>query len=199
MNRVKAADVLLTIAALIVPLTVQSQQNDLQAELKVRVEITADKREYGLGEVVRFRATLINASDSAVYVAKTWWYAGGGNSGFIVEVKQLTGKNSGAGCGMAWDPGPVKDARTPDQVLREDFVRLGRGELIGFEDIYKGCVIKYPGTYQIVAEYWAVDRNIHDAEALSNGKASMLRGRIRSEPFTFRVRASKAQASENQK
>ena len=198
MNRVQAVDVLITITALIVPLTAQSQQNDLQAESKVKVGITTDKREYGSGEFVRFRATLINASDSAIYVAKTWWYAGGGISGFIVDLKQLTGKRSGTGCAMAGDRAPLKDVRTPDQILREDFVRLGRGELIGFEDTYRGCIIKYPGTYQITAEYSANDWNIQTVDALSDGKAVVLRGRIQSKPFTFRLRTSKRKAPEDQ-
>jgi len=167
------------------------------AHPQARVVVTTDRRDYGPTDVVRFRVTLINASNSPIYVAKTWWYAGGGISGFNIGVKQLTGRRPKVGCGTAGDRAPIKDSRTPEQILREDFVRLGRGELIGFEDVYRGCAIKYPGTYQLTAEYSANDFNIQTVEAVSDGKTSVLQGRIQSKAFTFRVRPGKRKTLSN--
>ena len=116
---------------------------------------------------------------------------GGGIAGFGIDVKQLTGKRSGTGCVMAGDALPSKDDRKPEQILREDFVRLGKGEFVGFEDLYKSCVVRYPGTYQVTAYYSASNFNTKVVSGLSDAKASVLEGRVQSKPFTFRVHANK--------
>jgi len=92
---------------------------------------------------------------------------------------------------MAGDPLPSRDRRTPEQILREDFVRLGKGELVGFEDVYNNCVVRYPGTYQMIAYYSASNFNTKVVSGLTDAKASVIEGRVQSKPFTFRVHANK--------
>jgi hypothetical protein len=69
----------------------------------MQVEVKADKSSYGVGELVHFTALLKNKGNSEVYIAKEFYAAGGGNSGFIITVTQITGKRSGLGCGGAGD------------------------------------------------------------------------------------------------
>jgi hypothetical protein len=161
---------------------------------QVRVEITTDKRDYFEGEPIRFKATLTNTGRRGVYIAKTWWYAGGGIAGFEVGVRQVTGVRPKVGCGAAADRAPVSDPRPPEQILREDFVRLGVGESVGLEDRYRGCAVKYAGTYDITATYLAYDFNVGRVSPLSTESNSVLTGTVPSKPFGFRVHAKKMAA-----
>jgi hypothetical protein len=102
--RYSLARVLLLLTAFSILAHSQSLQNSVPAPNWVmQVEVKADKSSYGVGELVHFTALLKNKGNSAVYIAKEFYAAGGGNSGFIITVTQITGKRSGLGCGGAGD------------------------------------------------------------------------------------------------
>jgi hypothetical protein len=154
----------------------------------LHVEITTDKKVYARGEPVRYRVVLRNGGHSGVYIAKkSFGLAGGGIAGFYVDVKQLTGKPSDCLVGFAVDAFALHDARTPEQVLREDYLLLPSGGIVGreWED---DCVGKYSGTYQITGTYAAQDLNIAKVRLLVDKADAIVVGRIESEPITFRVR-----------
>ena len=154
----------------------------------LQVEITMDKNVYVRDEPVRYRVTLLNSGKSAVYVAKSFSNAGGGIAGFYVDVKHLTGKRSPCG-GFAVDRVPLPDARTPEQILGQDFLLLHPGELIGFESGFDCIGGNLPsGTYQMTATYAAQDLNIDKVRLLADKADSIIVGRIRSKPLTFRIR-----------
>jgi hypothetical protein len=151
----------------------------------LHVDITIDKKVYLRSEPFRYRVVLRNSGKSAVYVAKSFSQAGGGIAGFYVDVKQLTGKRSMCTV-MAMHAFVPHDARTPEQILREDYLLLSAGELIGFEWEYD-CVKKYSGTYQITATYAAQDLNINKVRLLADKADAIVVGRFQSKPLTFRV------------
>jgi hypothetical protein len=153
---------------------------------EVQVEIKTDKTNYTAGEPVRFKAVVSNRDHSAVYISKSFFSAGGGVAGFLVSVEQLKGKKSGLGCVSAGDRFSVEeDPRTAEQILREDFLRLPAGGMVGYEDQYRGCVVKNSGTYQITATYCACDLNTGKVKAVDQ---SVVIGKISSKPIQFRVR-----------
>jgi hypothetical protein len=152
---------------------------------ELQVEVSTDKTHYTVGESIRFKALLSNRGPSAVYVAKSFFSAGGGIAGFWVSVDQLKGKRSGLGCVSAGDRFPMKDPRAPEQILQEDFLRLPPGGIVGYEDQYRGCVVKNSGTYQITATYCACDLNSGKARS---AEQSVFIGKINSKPTKFRVR-----------
>ena len=154
----------------------------------LHVEITTDKSVYLRNEPVLYRVILRNAGKSAVYVAKSFSNAGGGIAGFYVDVKQLAGKKSRCG-GIAADRFSLPDARTPEQILGEDYLLLNPGEFIGFESGYD-CIggDLHSGTYQITATYAAQDLNINRVRLLAEKADSIVVGRIQSKPLTFRIR-----------
>jgi hypothetical protein len=126
-------------ALLLMPVSFSNTQASLpktpDSHWHLYVEVTTDKKVYLRGEPVRYRIVLRNGGDSAVYVAKSFSDAGGGIAGFYVDVKQLTGKRSTCG-GFAVDRAILPDARTPEQILGEDYLLLKPRELIGFESGY---------------------------------------------------------------
>jgi hypothetical protein len=164
-----------------------SQTPQPRKTLNVHVEITTDRKDYMPGTGIGFTAVLINGEDRGVYVSKSRGYMGGGIAGFAVEVKQLTGKPSGEGCVQAGDRFFNKDTRPPEQILDEDYLLLPLGARLVMTDFYNGCVVKYPGTYQITATYYANDWNLGKVRSLEDKKERILTGHFTSEPVTFRV------------
>src|SRR4051812_16956189 len=71
----------------------------------VHVEITLAKKYYAVGEPIKFRAVLVNRGSTPFLIAKSL-SAGGGIAGFLVTVKQLTGKLPHGGCGYGFDRSP---------------------------------------------------------------------------------------------
>jgi hypothetical protein len=155
---------------------------------KLTVEIRTDKGTYLPNEAIHYRAVLRNSGSTVIYVSKSFFEAGGGISGFYVSVKQLTGKRSGRGCSMAGDRFGTPDPRTPEQILREDFLRLTPGGIVGFESQYWGCAVRYPGIYEIDVTYSAEDLNIGKVRNLAGKTEEIVTGQIHSEPSKFRVR-----------
>ncbi|HYM76468.1 MAG TPA: hypothetical protein VE377_10870 [Candidatus Dormibacteraeota bacterium] len=156
-------------------------------ELQVKVEITTDKKDYVEGEPIKFRVVLVNQGGPAIYIAKSWDDAGGGIAGFFISVKQLRGRPPKLRCGGTADRGVFPDTRSPEQILKEDFVRLPPGDFVGFTDQYRECAVEYAGMYRISAMYSPNDLNTHKVVPLSDEKNSVLTERIYSKPFAFRV------------
>ena len=174
------------IVLMAVVLTIQGRAQNLQPA-KVRVEIVTTKKIYVQGEPIRFRVSIENNGASAFYVAKSFAEAGGGIAGFYVTVKQLSGKHAKEGCGGVGDRGIFADSRTPEQILKEDYLRLGPNEFVGFEGRYWGCVAKYPGKYEITAQYSAQDLNQAKVKDLKIDGAAVLPGTYESGSATFAI------------
>lgn len=165
-----------------------SSHKGASANWRLTVEIRTDKSTYLLNEAIHYRAVLRNSGSTAVYVSKSFFEAGGGISGFYVSVKQLTGKRSGRGCSMFGDRFGPPDPRTPEQILREDYLRLPPGGIVGFESQYRGCAVRYPGIYEINATYSAQDLNIGKVRLLADKTEEIATGQFHSETSKFRVR-----------
>jgi len=148
----------------------------------VRVEITTNKRAYAVGEQIRFRVLLVNTSLSATWISKAFWYSGGGISGFQVNVTQLSVQSPSKCTAWAGDRFASSEPRTPEQVLKEDFILLGPSQVVGFEDRYSRCAKYYRGKYRIVAEYSASDLNQERVKSVEMNRALVLNGTYRTVP-----------------
>jgi hypothetical protein len=80
----------------------------------------------------------------------------------------------------------LPDSRTPEQILREDYLLLSPGEIIGFES-QDDCV-ENSGTYRISATYAAQDLNINKFRLLADKAEAIVFGHLQSKPSTFRIR-----------
>jgi hypothetical protein len=161
----------------------------------VRLEVMTNKKIYSVGEPIRWRAILVNSGESgsaAFYVSKTLGYDGGYIPGFDVSVRQLSGTPpKGPGCGVARDGLRRKPGRTPEEILKGDFILLPPGGLVGFETEYAGCDVRGPGRgkYKIVAYYYTADEaRQYSSDELNVQGAHILTGRYKSAPFIFTVR-----------
>jgi hypothetical protein len=153
------------------------------------VEITTTKKSYDVGEPIQFRVLFINRGNVPFWVAKSFSELGGGMAGFIINVKQITGKPPKFACGVAGDRSPGTGSRSSEQILKEDFLYLPPGGMIGYEDHYRGCDVLNPGQYQISADYVAGDLNQERVEHLNGDGASVLKhGTYRSTALAFTVR-----------
>jgi hypothetical protein len=180
------SEVFIPLAAFVSFLTFTTAQTSTEPS-GVKVEIELVKRQFSVGERVKFRALLINRGPSAVYVSKRFSRAGGGSAGFYVHVKQRTGKLPSIGCVSATDLGPEREDRSPEQILKEDFLSLPAGGMIGYEAWYDGCRIENPGNYEIKAEYSAQDLNQGKVKSFKIEDASVLAGQYESNPVVFSV------------
>lgn len=187
--RTSTARFLILLASLSALASPQTSSNEvLTPNWVMQVDIKTDKSSYTVGDQIRFTATLTNKGRSAVYVAKSFFQRGGGIAGFGLSVQQLTGKRADIGCVAAGDRFPIKDPRTPSQILQEDYLRLPPGGIVGYEDQYRGCVVKYAGTYRITATYCACDLNTAKVMSEAEHGTQVLTGELESKPWTFRVR-----------
>lgn len=118
-------------------------------DLNLRVEITTDKTDYTTAETISFRALLINGGQKSVYIAKSWGPVGGGIAGFNTQVKQLSGTRPKSGCSVAGDRGFYNESRSPQQILREDFLLLSPGELVGFNGSLPSCSGMPPARFKL--------------------------------------------------
>jgi hypothetical protein len=187
--RTSAARFLISLASLSALASSHTSSNEaLTPNWVMEVDIKTDKSNYAFGDQVKFIATLTNKGKSAVYVAKSFFQRGGGIAGFGLSVQQLTGKRADVGCVAAGDRFPMKDPRTPSQILQEDYLRLPPGGIVGYEDQYRGCVVKYAGTYRITATYCACDLNTAKVMSDAEHGSQVVTGEFKSKPWTFRVR-----------
>ena len=169
---------------------------DSSGELQIpgwglRVEITTNKSIYAVDEPVRVTTVLRNTGNTYLYISKHFLGALGGSAGFSISVKQLTGKPSKVGCAMAGDSFRMPDSRTAEQVLNEEYLLLPPGALVGFETQYYGCVVKYPGTYQVTAVYSGRGLHYDKVRQIADKADQIVSGEFSSEPKTFRVRKRK--------
>jgi hypothetical protein len=131
----------------------------------VEVEVKTEKVQYSVGEPIQYTVLLINQKSSPVYVAKTFFASGGGIAGFSLSVKQTEGKSS-AECSLDADrfvdtAGP----RSAQQILKEDFLWLAPGGIVGFTGRYQGCAVKHEGIYELRATYCPCDLNTANAQS----------------------------------
>jgi hypothetical protein len=183
-------NVALTFLAVMVLMQSLTAKDSLAPNWTMRVEVKTEKASYSVGEPVYFTATLTNVGSSVVYVAKSFFKHEGGTAGFDLAFKQLSGKRSGLGCGAVGDRTLLPDSRPPKQILKEDFLRLPPGGIVGYRDQYRGCVISRPGRYQITATYCACDMNTALVESSVEEPAKLVMGHLTSKPHVFTVRDS---------
>ena len=154
----------------------------------LRVEIKSKKSVYAAGEPVLFTAILRNDGNGSVYISKHFFEAGGGIAGFYVNVRQVTGKPSGKKCVAAGDRYP-NESRTPEQVLREDYLLLPPGAMVGVEaEFFTGCVVRNPGVYEATAVYSAQDLNVNHVKQVALSPDQIVTGQFYSPPSRFRIR-----------
>jgi hypothetical protein len=170
-----------------------AQTSTLQKQVpsqSLGVEVTTNKRVYNVGEPIRFTATLRNGGSSAVYISKDFSRADGGIPGFNVSVKQLTGIPASTGCGVGADRS-FTESRTPEQVLREDYLLFAPGTMVGFESEFTGCVVKNPGRYRAQATYSAQDLSVDEVRQFADKNNQVVTGQFHSEPIDFQVQKMK--------
>jgi hypothetical protein len=161
---------------------------ELTTSSHVSVEITTTKKIYSRGELIEFRVLLINKGTEPFWLSKSFSALGGGTAGFIINVKQLTGKRAKLACGIAGDRCPGTTSRSPEQTLKEDFLYLPPGGMIGYQDHYRDCSVVNPGRYQISADYVAGDLNQGKVASLKMNGAGVLQiGTYHSETILFTV------------
>jgi hypothetical protein len=154
-----------------------------------RIELTLDKKVYGRREGVKFKAMLMNVDSNGFYVSKSFYEAGGGIAGFYVYGTQLSGKRDGFPCTMgAGDAFRRTESRSPEQILKEDFLRLSPGGLVGYEGEYKPCAVSNPGEYEIWVEYITGDLSQHLVRTLVVNHERVLDGKFKSMPVKYWVR-----------
>ncbi len=79
------------------------------------------------------------------------------------------------------------DGRSAEQILKEDFMVLPPGAMVGFEDTYFGCVVSGPGVYEVSSEYSAQDYYMDQVIGVAS-KIPVLQGQFRSSPVRFQVK-----------
>lgn len=156
----------------------------------VTVELHMEKKVYRLGEPIAFRVLLINTGRKEIYLRKEfdWSVCGNGSSGFVAEVRQLSGNRPEKIGHCAGDTFRFDDQRDASQILAEDFVRLSPGAMVGFQsDTYSPSGIAHPGTYELIVHYGAyyIPKSVI---ALNPEGERVLQGTFSSAPIPFVVR-----------
>ena len=155
----------------------------------VWIELTVDKKVYGRRESVRFKAILKNIDPRGFYISKSFYEAGGGIAGFYVYGTQLSGKKGGVNCGTGvGDFIRATESRSPEEILREDFLPLRPGGFVGYEGTYQPCVISNPGEYEIWVEYVTQDWSQGLVRPLVVNRQRVLDGTYKSMPVKFWIR-----------
>jgi hypothetical protein len=181
--------ILFVCAASMVCARAQEQQETIPAPHAL-VELTVNKRVYGRREPVTFRAILVNDDPRGFYISKSFYGAGGGVAGFYVYGVQLSGKRRGEKCSaMAGDVFRLAaESRSPDQVLKEDFLPIQPGGFVGYEGAYQPCAISSPGEYEIWVEYETGDLSQGLVRTLVVHRQRVLDGKFKSNPVKFWIR-----------
>ena len=127
-----------------------AQQDEPSADVsKVTVIIELLKKSFRKAEKITYSIRLIN-DGPAFYVPKSF------AASFRDSVEQLTGRPPRIGCGVGGGMGGPRDTRSANQILREDYLRLGQGESIGITAEYPKCMdvsVLNEGTYEITASF----------------------------------------------
>jgi len=155
----------------------------------VRIELTLDKKVYGRREPVTYKAVLKNVDPRGFYISKSFHEGGGGIAGFYVYGTQLSGKRGGVNCSaMAADDFRSEELRSPEQILKEDFLPLRPGGFVGYEGKYQPCTISNPGEYEIWVEYITGDLSQRLVRPLVVKRQRVLDGTFKSTAVKFWIR-----------
>lgn len=134
-----------------------AQENPAAKGNRVRVEMELIKPEIVLGSSLQYRILLVNESSSAVFISKRFGINRCGigiSAGFSVEVRQISGEPQKRGCGCGGGIGTASEhPRSPDEVLKEDFILLYPMQFVGMVAQYDSCNLGQPGAYEITARY----------------------------------------------
>jgi hypothetical protein len=90
-----------------------------------------------------------------------------------------------SGCGDAFR---ATESRSPEQILKEDFLPLRPGGFVGYEGTYQPCVISNPGEYEIWVEYVPQDLSQELVRPLIVNRQRVLDGTFKSTPVKFWIR-----------
>jgi len=185
---------LLLIALCVASSGVYGQATQTPEELiprpRAQVELTIPKRVFGPREPIKFRVTLINVDPRGFYISKQFYEEGGGIAGFDITVTQLTGKKGGEVCAASAADrfGIAADPRTPEQILKEDFVPIRPGAFVGWSGEYQRCKVNNPGEYEISAAYSTADLYQGRVRNLVINRQRVLDGTFKSKKVRFEVR-----------
>jgi hypothetical protein len=154
----------------------------------VEVEVKTDKVQYTIGEPIRFTVLLVNGGTFPVYISKNFLSSGGGIAGFSLSIKQAKGKSSPE-CPFYADAFFGKaGSRSAKEILKDDFLRLPPGGLVGFSGRYQGCAVKHEGSYEITATYCPCDLNTSNAQSAAKQEGTpTITKSIQSKPWSFRL------------
>lgn len=177
------------ICALSVSVNAQAPVSTGSSDKAVELELKTDKRSYTSEEPIRFTVLLVNRGASSIYIAKSFLSSGGGIAGFSLSVKQTEGKSSPE-CPVYADrfvdtAGP----RSAKQILKEDFLWLAPGGIVGFTGTYQGCAVRHEGSYELTATYCPCDLNTFNVQSAAKQEgAQVITKSIQSKPWTFALR-----------
>ena len=109
-------------------------------------------------------------------------------AGFSLSIKQTKGKSS-----PEWpiyaDRFGEFPSRSGKQLLKEDFLWLGPGGIVGFTGRYQGCAVKNGGSYELTAIYCPCDLNTGLAQSAAKQEGTeLITKSIQSRPWTFTLR-----------
>jgi hypothetical protein len=159
----------------------------------IKVEVLLTRPKFVLGESVQYKLLLINETSSPIYISKYFGVdkcSGKAKSGFSVEVKQISGKMPTGGCGCGGGIGYSETARSPEDILKEDFILLYPMQFVGVIAQYESCNIEHPGIYEITARY-SIDKTKVEMLASLIQSPQILDSAVKSSPIRFRVVAKK--------
>jgi len=165
------------------------QPQDVIPAPHAAVELTINKKVYGRRESVRFKAILKNIDPRGFYISKSF-YEAFGSAGFSVYGRQLSGKKGGFNCGRGIGDRirATPESRSPEEILREDFLQLRPGGFVGYEETYQPCVVSNPGEYEIWVEYVTGDWSQGLVRPLVVNRERVLDGTYKSRPVKFWIR-----------
>lgn len=185
---------LLLIALCLASSGVYGQATQTSEELipqpRAQVELTIPKKIFGRREPIKFRVMLVNIDPRGFYISKEFYEHGGGIAGFDITVTQLSGKKGSEACvvGVADRFGIGADSRSPEQVLKEDFVPIRPGAFVGWSGEYQRCKVNSPGEYEISATYSTADMYQERVRTLIVNRQRVLDGTFKSKKIPFEVR-----------
>jgi hypothetical protein len=188
LNKFRLSKAAILICAMSVSVNAQAPVSTGSSDKAVEVEVKTDKAQYTTGEQIRFTVLLVNRGTSPVYIAKSFLASGGGIAGFSLSIKQTDGKSSPE-CPVNADRfGDTAGRRSAKQILKEDFLWLAPGAIVGFTGTYQGCAVKHEGSYELMATYCPCDLNTSNAQsAAKQERTQIITKSIQSRPWTFRL------------
>ena len=186
-NLLQLSKVVALISATSVLINAQAPVSVGSSNRAVEVEIKTDKVQYTIGEPIRFTVLLINRGTSPVYIAKNFSSSGGGIAGFSLSIKQTVGRSSPE-CPIYADRFIDPTGRSAKQILKEDFLWLAPGSIVGFSGNYQGCAVKHEGSYELTATYCPCDLNTSNVQSAAKEEGTpIITKSIVSKRWTFEV------------